>query len=471
MSAANLDATPPAGSLRAGWYAVTVLWLGYICSFVDRQVLALLVEPIKQTLQIGDTQVSLLQGLAFGLFYAFMGLPCGLLIDRYSRRAVIAGGVALWSLATIACGFAGGFWTLFAARMLVGVGEATLSPGALSMLSDHFPRERRVLPISIYVSAGSFGGGLAMIAGGAAIAWAAAHPYLLPGGAVLEGWRATFVLVGLPGLLVAALLLTVREPERRHEGGSAVRGAHAWSAAWAFMAERRGLFLRHYGAFALFAWQAYAMLSWAPTYFIRVHGWTLPEAGWRFGLVYLCAGFSGAVCGGVFAAYLRRGAAIDANLRSAAWGVTAIIPAAITATLMSNPWLALALLGVAIFCTSFPSGASVTAISEVTPGALRGQVSAVYYLVMSFVGLTAGPLSVALCTDYLFQDPQRIGDSIALVSAVVAPAAALLLWPALPQFRRWAASASTLGSASASEPASASSSMSVSAAAPAAARR
>ncbi len=434
----DVASAPATDSLRAGWYAVAVLWLGYLCSFVDRQVLALLVEPIKHTLQIGDTQVSLLQGLAFGLFYAFMGLPCGLLVDRYSRRAVIAAGVTLWSLATIACGFAGGFWTLFAARMLVGVGEATLSPGALSMLSDHFPREKRVLPISLYVSAGSFGGGLAMIAGGAAIAWAATHPYVLPGGAVLEGWRATFVLVGVPGLLVAALLMTVREPVRRQEGGPSIRGAHAWSAAWAFMVERRALFLRHYGAFALFAWLAYAILSWAPTYFIRVHGWTLPEAGWRFGLVYLGAGFSGAVLGGVFAAQLRRRKAIDANLRSAAWGLTAIIPAAIAAPLMSDPWLALALLGVAIFFTAFPSGASVTAISEVTPSALRGQVSAVYYLVMSFVGLTAGPLSVALCTDYLFKDPTRVGDSIALVSAVIAPAAALILWPALPHFRRWA---------------------------------
>jgi MFS family permease len=434
-----MSATPSsAESLRAGWYAVGVLWLGYICSFVDRQVLALLIEPIKQTLAIGDTQVSLLQGLAFGLFYALMGLPCGLLIDRYSRRAVIAGGVLLWSLATIACGFAVGFWMLFVARMLVGVGEATLSPGALSMLSDHFPRERRVLPISIYVSAGSFGGGLAMIAGGAAIAWATAHPYVLPGGAMLEGWRATFVMVGLPGLLIAALLLTVREPARRNEGGARARGTHAWSAAWVFMVERRALFLRHYGAFALFAWLAYAMLSWAPTYFIRVHGWTLPEAGWRFGLVYLVGGFSGAIFGGLFAAALRRRGVVDANLRAAGWGCTLIVPFVIAAPLMANPWLALALLGVAIFFTSFPSGASVTAISEVTPSALRGQVSAMYYLVMSFVGLAAGPLSVALCTDYLFHDPKRVGDSMALVSAVIGPLAALLLWPALPHFRRWA---------------------------------
>ena len=435
-----MSATPStAESVGAGWYAVGVLWLGYICSFVDRQVLALLVEPIKNSLQIGDTQVSLLQGLAFGLFYAVMGLPCGMLIDRYSRRAVIAAGVTLWSLATIACGFASSFWMLFVARMLVGVGEATLSPGALSMLSDHFPREKRVLPISIYVSAGSFGGGLAMIAGGAAIAWVAAHPFVLPGGTLLEGWRATFVLVGVPGLLIAALLMTVREPARRNEGAPGVRGAHAWSAAWAFMAERRGLFLRHYGAFALFAWLAYALLSWAPTYFIRVHGWTLPEAGWRFGLVYLAAGFGGAILGGVFAAALRRRKAIDANLRTAAWGCTLIVPFSIAAPLMSDPWVALALLGVAIFFTAFPSGASVTAISEVTPSALRGQVSAVYYLVMSIVGLAAGPLSVALCTDYLFEDPKRVGDSMALVSAIVAPAASLVLWPALPHFRHWAA--------------------------------
>jgi MFS family permease len=420
-----------------GWYAVGILWLAYVCSFVDRQVLALLVEPVKATLAISDTQFSLLQGLAFGIFYSAMGLPCGWLVDRYSRRLVIALGIALWSAATAACGLAAGFWPLFAARMLIGVGEATLSPGALSLLSDHFPRERRALPLSVYISAGSFGSGLAMLAGAAAIAYATAHPIHLALAGVIEGWRAVFLLVGSPGLAIALALFTVREPPRTANGpgsGAAPRMAGGFAAAWAFIAVRRSLFLGHYGGLALLSWLSYALLAWTPAYFIRIHGWSLAETGWRFGLTYLGFGFGGAVLGGISANRLRA-RYLDGNLRNVAIGMTAIIAPLIAAPLVTNPWLSLLLFGIAIFFTAFPSGASATVISEVTPSRLRGQVSAIYYLTMSIVGLTAGPLSVALITDRVLHDPQRVGLSLAIVFAFAAPLGALLVWSALPALR------------------------------------
>ena len=438
--AAQLVSRPT--SLRAGWYAVGVLWFAYICSFVDRQVLALLVDPIKSSLAIGDTALSLLQGLAFGLFYSLMGLPCGAMVDRWSRRIVIASGVAVWSLATVACGFAGGFWSLFAARMLVGIGEAVLSPGALSLLSDHFPREKRVLAMSVYLSAASVGGGLAMIAGGAAIAWAAAHPMTLPGGLHLEGWRASFVLVGVPGLLVALALLTVPEPPRGRGDAVAQQGDAGWGETLRFMLERRTLFLRHYGGLALFGWVCYSITSWVPTWFVRAHGWTLPEVGWRYGAVYLVLGSAGAICGVLVAGRLRRRHPQDAALRTAAIGITGLLPFAVVGTLIGDPWVAVFVVCVGNFFMAFTSGTSVAAISEVTPAALRGRVAAVYYLTMTLVGLTAGPLSVALCTDYLFRDPARVGDSIALVCAVVGPFSVWITWRALPEFRRWALPAS-----------------------------
>jgi MFS family permease len=437
LSSAATPGTAPRASDAAGWYAVAILWLAYICSFVDRQVLALLVDPIKLSLGIGDTQVSLLQGFAFGLFYALMGVPCGALVDRYDRRLVVACGIALWSLATMACGVATGFWLLFGARMLVGIGEATLSPGALSLLSDLFPRERRVLPLSIYVSAGSFGSGLAMLVGGAAVAYLARHPLQSPFGGTLEAWRAAFVLVGAPGLAIALLLRTVREPPR-NRGDSGDGAPQDWSRAWNFMVERRDLFLRHYGGLSLYSWLAYSILSWAPANFMRVHGWTLPQTGLRFGLTYLVAGTLGAVAGGAVATQLRR-RHVDGNLRTAALALTAIVVPAIAAPLVGNAYLSLALYGAAIFCTSFPSGASATAITEVTPDHLRGQVSAYYYLAMTVVGLTFGPLSVALLTDYVFHDPKRVGASLAIVAALVAPPAAWLAWSALRPFRQWSA--------------------------------
>lgn len=200
---------------------------------------------------------------------------------------------------------------------------------------------------------------------------------------------------------------------------------------------RRDLFLRHYGGLALSLLRLRDPGLGTRLYFMRVHGWTLPQTGLRFGATYLVAGTLGAVAGGMFAARLRR-LHVDGNLRSASIAITAFVLPAIAAPLMSDPWVSLGLYGVAIFFTSFPGGSSVTAITEVTPGRLRGQVSAYYYLAMAVVGFTLGPLSVALLNDYVFEDPRRVGDSLAVVAALVGPPAAWLMWGALRPFRRWA---------------------------------
>jgi MFS family permease len=171
-------------------------------SFIDRQVLGLLVTPIKQEFGISDTRIGLLQGLAFGLFYTLLGIPMGRLVDSGNRRKIVAAGVALWSLMTAAGAGARSFSSLFLARMGVGIGEATLSPAAFSLLSDYHPRERLASALSIFSMGIFFGSGLALIVGGLII------------GAV-GSWRLTFLLVGLPGLLAALLALTIREPARR----------------------------------------------------------------------------------------------------------------------------------------------------------------------------------------------------------------------------------------------------------------
>jgi MFS family permease len=394
----------------------------------------LLVDPVQESLGIADTEIALLQGAAFGLFYSVMGLPCGALVDRYDRRVVIAAGVLIWSVATVACGFAGSFWSLFLLRMLVGVGEATLSPGALALISDHFPAARRTLPISVYVSAGSLGSGFAMVAGGAAIAYLASRPVVIPGLPDAANWRAAFIVAGLPGLLIAALVLSVRKASTRPRG-EAQPTPSDWSTAWRQLAAHRALYLGHFGAFALFGWLSYALLAWAPAVFIRVHGWSLSETGWRLGLTLLVAGPIGALLGGLYATRLRR-RFTDGNLRTARAGLIGIVAPAVCAPLATNPQLALALFGIAIFFTAFPSGASAAAITESTPGQLRGKISAAYYLSMSVVGLICGPLSVALLTDYYFQAPERVGHSMALVAGLVGPLAALLLASALAPFRR-----------------------------------
>ena len=213
----DIPDSAPARRYAYEWYVVLVCMLAYIFSFVDRQILALMIEPIKRDLGLSDTQFSLLHGLAFSLFYAFMGIPIALLADRYSRPRIIAIGVAFWSLATAVCGLSRNFAQMFLARIGVGVGEAALSPATYSMLSDMFPRDRLGRAVGVY-SIGSFiGGGLAFLIGGYVInLLKRVDTVVLPLLGALRPWQVTFFVVGLPGLLVALLiLLTVRDPGRR----------------------------------------------------------------------------------------------------------------------------------------------------------------------------------------------------------------------------------------------------------------
>jgi MFS family permease len=207
-----MDASRPESHTSAyGWYVVCVLTLAYVVSFLDRQILALMVEPIKHDLGLTDTQMSLLMGLAFGIFYTLMGVPLGRLADRTSRRALIATGVGVWCLMTASCGLARSFGQLFVARIGVGVGEAALTPAAISMISDYFPRQKRGRAIGFYNMGVSLGAGTAMVLGGVVISYVmSAAPVELPGVGELKSWQLVFMLVGLPGLAIVALMSTIR---------------------------------------------------------------------------------------------------------------------------------------------------------------------------------------------------------------------------------------------------------------------
>src|SRR5262244_1984001 len=201
--------------LNYAWYVVFVLMVCLTLSFIDRQILSLLVDLIERDLGISDTAIGWLQGPAFALFYTFMGLPVGWLVDRYSRRAIVAVGVIFWSVMTALCAVAGNFWSLFAARMGVGVGEATLGPAAMSLTTDSFPKEKLGGALSVYAMGIFIGSGLALIVGGAVTEAVKGMPAVaLPIVGSIASWRLTFLIVGLPGLLVGLLIYTVREPLR-----------------------------------------------------------------------------------------------------------------------------------------------------------------------------------------------------------------------------------------------------------------
>lgn len=415
------------------WWTVLVLTLAYVISFVDRTILSLLIEPIKADLSMSDTQIALIQGFAFGLFYAVMGLPLGWLADRMSRRGLIAVGAGVWCLATSACGLASSFVQLFVARIAVGVGEAALSPAALSMISDSFPKERRALPIGVYAAAAAFGAGLALIVGGTVIQLVTTSSALdLPIVGEVARWQAAFVLVGMGGLLLLPLLATVAEPIRREEPSV----AQEQTRIHRFVRENADFMVRHYAAVSIYSVVIYATLSWVPAQFMRVYGWSAGETGFRYGLVLLVFGGAGTVLGAFVAQALAKRGVEHPAIRVTAVGMIVAGVLLAQGGWADDGWTALAWYAPALMFMTLPGGTAMQVVQEAVPNRLRGQASAIYYLAISVVGLTFGPLSVGLLTDYVYQDPLQVGSALAWVALLIGPVMGLLALSTRKPFAR-----------------------------------
>ncbi|SVA26193.1 uncharacterized protein METZ01_LOCUS79047, partial [marine metagenome] len=431
------SATRGDASLGYAWYVVAVLVVAQAFSFLDRMIMGLLVGPIRESFQISDTQYSLLAGLAFSLFYAVMGLPLARIADSKSRRNLIAAGVAVWSAMTALCGLARGFWSLFIARTGVGVGEATLAPGAYSMITDYFPRRILARALSVYMVGVTLGSGLAYMVGGAVVASLEnVEQIVLPLLGPMHGWQLTFFIVGLPGIFVSILLMaTVREPQRR---GVGVDGADSipFSEVAQYLWERRSAFAGHIFGISIFVMVVYALNLWGPTYFIRTFDYSPAEAGWVFGIVMIAAGTAGLLLAGTIAdAWMQRGTK-DAYVRTILLSIICITPCAVTLGFTSTEAVGILAMALAVFFSAFQGGIAGGTLQLMTPNRMRGQVIAIYTLVANLIGLGLGPTVVAATTDYVFGYDEAIGQSIALSAAVMCPLGGLLLWRSLPAIRR-----------------------------------
>lgn len=439
MSQANTDPStersyPP---VTYGWYVVGVLTLTYTVSFIDRQIMALMIEPIRRDLGITDTQVSLLIGLAFAVFYTLLGVPIARLADRYSRRAIIGAGIAVWCFMTASCGLARNYAQLFFARIGVGVGEAALSPSALSMLSDYFPPRLRLRAIAIYNTGISLGTGLALIVGGSLIAHvSAAPPVTLPVFGQLYAWQTVFLVVGLPGLLMALLMLTVREPRRRDSMAGPGGNAHLpFATVLAFLGARVRMYASHFLGMSTAAIMAYGLSAWIPTMFVRSWGWSIRDIGLAYGVVTLLAGPLAVCAASWFGAYFTKRGAPDAQMRAAICGIGLAVLGALGAALSPSPWIAVLFLIPASIGTTAATASGLAALMSVTPNQMRAQSSALYYLVVNVLGLTLGPTGIALLTDYVFRDTQALRYSVACASVVAGALSAIFLFYNLRQYR------------------------------------
>ena len=423
-------------SARYAWYVVGVLTLAYVFSFIDRQILTLLVGPIKRDLHISDTQMSLLMGLSFAVFYTFFGIPLGRLADSRSRRAIITVGIVVWSVMTAGCGVVQRYWQLAVMRMGVGVGEASLSPAAYSLIADSFRPEKRSTAISVYSMGIYLGAGLATLLGGLVVRFASGKEgVLVPLVGTTRPWQLVFFAVGFPGLLVALLLATVREPSRKG-GGQPAPHAAPLSDVWAYVRDNERTFLCHNLGIAFLAFSGYGAAAWIPTLLGRRHEWTAARSGVVFGLIGMTCGTLGIVLGGYLADRLRQRGHSDATLRVALFGALAWLPFGILFPLMPTGEWAVVLLAPAYLFSSLPFGVAPAAIQQMMPNSMRGQASAIYLFVINLIGLGLGPTAVAVVTDYVFHDDRAVHLSLLIVGVAANLVAAALLWMGLEPYRR-----------------------------------
>lgn len=421
------------------WYVVGVLMVVYIFSFMDRQILNLLVDPIKNDLGITDTQVSYLGGLAFALLYTIAGIPIGRLADSKNRKIIISIGLAFWSFCTMLCGAATKYLWFFTARMGVGVGEATLSPSAYSMISDMFKPTRIALAISIYAAGIYIGSGLSLVFGASVIQWAQGlGDVSLPLVGAVEPWQMVFFVIGFPGLLFTFVVLTVKEPVRR--GLRKVKEEKPVESVpflqvFSYIGRNWKTFLYHNVGFAFCSFISYGASAWIPSFLIRVHGLTPAQAGYSYGTVIAIFGTLGIIFGGWLADKLAAKGYKDSKMRVGLIAALLHIPFGIIYPLLPSAEWVIIVLAPSVFTVAMPFGVAPAAIQEMMPNRMRAQASAVYLFVLNLIGLGLGPSAVAWCTDLVYGDPMQVGMSLLWVSTLFGVVASVLLYLGMRHFK------------------------------------
>jgi len=419
------------------YYALGVLLAAYILSFVDRNVMAVLIGPIRQDLDISDFQYSLLHGFAFSMFYIVLGIPIARLADHGNRKWIVSIGIFFWSIMCCLCGLARSVAMLFVARIGVGVGEAALSPPAFSMLADLFPPAKQARAFAIYSLGVTIGGGLSAIVGSFIYQhFAATAGATLPLLGHVSAWQMTFVAVGAPGLLIVILLSLIREPQRRMDRdiASAETGT-SLREFWAYLKKHKRIYVGIIGANSMLTVMTYGMLAWYIEFLIRTYGVARETAGLQFGLINIIVGSLGAIVIGWLVQPMVHRGMIDAPARMLLIIAGLVFLPAALGPLSPNPTLAVLLACPAMFLLNGFYGPGITALQSITPNRMRAQVSALSLFFANLFGLALGPTIVASLTDFVFGDDGALRYSLAVLPLVLCPVAALLAYLALRPYR------------------------------------
>jgi len=456
ISSLEVDAAIPSAPAdpwphpRQAWYAVSIFALALTMNFLDRGIISLLFQPLKHDLHLSDVQLGLITGLAFSLFYAFLGIPIARLADVGVRRTIVGVGIAVWSVMTAACGLAGSFWQLFLFRVGVGAGEACNGPATFSMLADYFPREK--LPRAIAVLNFGFiaGTGLASLLGGIVIHLLSnTPPATLPILGTLHVWQLTFMAVGIPGLLVSALLWTVKEPPRRGRLGDGGKNGRPASMpirdVVRFFIDNRATYVPMFVGLGCNTIMAFGIQAWTPEYFRRSFGWAPADLAMVLGVCILIVAPFGAMCGSWLAERLEKQGRDDANLRVVVFAAILLAPGLLAFSMAPTAWIAIGCFCYTQFVSMWNVGPQNAALQVVTPNQMRGQITALFLFIFNLVGFGMGPTIVAMTTEYVYGAENMLRYSIATVVIVLAPCAVLSLWWGLKAYARSVAVSKTWG--------------------------
>jgi MFS family permease len=416
--------------------ALVVLFCTYVLSFVDRQILALMVGPIREAFGITDFQFSILHGAAFAIMYAIAGLPLGRLADRFSRVGIISGSVVFWSLATCLCGVARSFPQLFMTRMAVGIGEAGFAPAAYSIIADSY-RPRHLGYAMAFLKSGVYvGSAVALVLGGVLIDfYTTIGPTQWPIVGTVQPWQATFITVGLPGFALAVVIALLREPSRKgiavtSDGGTRVTLA----ATLRFLWRRKRTYLSLFVGSSMLSMAAYGSSAWYPEFFIRTYGVSRSEAGTSYGSLLLVGGLLGIMLGPWVAGRLEK-RHTDHYVRAILYATMAAAVPAILAPLAGSKIGTLVLLFPAITFGSVYLGIMAASFQPITPNQMRGLTTALYIFLTNIFGLAVGTSVMAAFTDFIYRDDAMLHYSIASANALFYPVAMILFAYGLKGYR------------------------------------
>ena len=410
-----------------GWYVTILLTIIYILSFVDRQILSLLVEPIKNDMDLSDTQIGLLMGASFAIFYSTMGLPLGWLADNMPRKYLLGAGLAIWSAATALSGLAQSFRHLFIARILVGAGEATLGPCAISLISDVMPPAQRARAIAVYSSALSFALAIAYLLGGQIMKFADGLDLsFIPFMADLRSWQLVLIIVGSPGLLIALLVLTLKEPNRQYIQKNPVKGLDSIKRTFAYFGDNKNLFFKLFLLPVTMTIITYSH-NFIPSLFQREYGWSPVTLSVYIGTIIGLVGPCSTFFGGWLIDKMHSKGIDDAGIIIMRIGGIIMVPTCIAMPLMPSPQLALIVYGLSLCGVTLITVSAWSSILRIVPPELRGQATAIYLMVISMFGLMLGPTLVGVFNDFVFVGSDQLDLSMAMVSAIFGTLSLIML--------------------------------------------